>query len=58
MHKMVSEGMKDGRMLRESETKSEKREIREGITQKDEKGENRKGPLNGEKHVHIQLQEL
>ena len=32
MHKMVSEGMKDGRMLRETETKSEKREIREGIT--------------------------
>ena len=32
MHKMVSEGMKDGRMLRETETQSEKREITEGIT--------------------------
>ena len=53
MHKTVSEGMKDGRMLRDTETQSEKREMREGITQKDEKGENKKGPLNVEKHVQI-----
>ena len=32
MHKMASKDTKDGRMFRKTETKIEKRQIREGIT--------------------------
>ena len=51
MHKMASEDTKDGRMFRKTETKIEKR-LRERITQKDEKGENRKVALYVGKHVY------
>ena len=51
MHKMASEVTEDDRLFRNTETKIEKR-LREGITQKDEKGKNRKVALNVGKHVY------